>query len=600
MKKLVTIFICLMLCMGLGGCTKHPQDTTLRIASEILSGNFMDGFSASDYDTNILEMIHGYATYDYDENGSMVLNEVPVKEVSREVDATTGNVRYDYTIADDLKWSDGHPLTAADYVFAILFDSSCEWMDAGAMNANYDHVLGYEEYNAASGEDVYFPGVLLIDETHFSIILDGAKLPYFNEMLLAAVSPKPLHIFTDGKGTILTTEAGSRLKDYSMDDAVVYAKEEYRSAPSISCGPYVFVSYEDHVVTLKRNTYFLGDFRHQIPEIDTILIKEMDTSLHVSALINGDVDLITGVLSDEDLLKIQEEDAFTIKEFAGKAYGNLAFACDFGPAADMHVRRALSYMIDKHELIQTVYGGRASLVSSDYVPAQWMAQEKEEALEQLHVYDFHLEKAKEELEQSGYVYEADGKTLFDSNKIQKDGSYLRHNEKGEALVIRHLGTSGNAVTDVLQLQITQRALDLGMRFEVDYGDFAALSMHYYEGASLGDERVYHSFNLANVLPPGYDPYYNYHSQFAGTPMNPTGIRDDELDAALEVMEMSDPTQRDDFLDAWMTYEERFHEILPVIPLYISNEYAVHAKNIENVNVNTMEGYGHIITGVRMQ
>lgn len=145
MKKLVTIFICLMLCMGLGGCMEHSQDTALRIASEMLSGDFMDGFSASDYDNNILEMIHGYTTYDYDENSSMVLNEVPVKEVRREVDAATGNVRYDYTIADDLKWSDGHPLTAADYVFAILFDSSREWMDAGAMNANYDHVLGYEE-----------------------------------------------------------------------------------------------------------------------------------------------------------------------------------------------------------------------------------------------------------------------------------------------------------------------------------------------------------------------------------------------------------------------------------------------------------------------
>lgn len=596
-KKLFFISLCIILSFSLTGCTKSTNINELRIASEILSGDFMDGFSSSDYDNSIMEMIHGYSTYEYDETGAMVLNEVPVTEAKRSEDEE-GNIAYDFTIADDLKWSDGTALTAQDYVFAILFDSSKEWIDAGAMNANYDHVIGYEAYS--SGETTSFSGVSLIDDTHFRMILDKEMLPYFNEEILVMVAPKPMHLFTSGKGNIMSDETGSHLDGIEMSEVTKYAKDEYRHHPSVSCGPYVFDRYEDHLVKLTKNPYFKGDFRHQIPEIETIIVKEMDSSLHVNALLNGDVDLISDIISDNDIKKIKEHDEFIIEDFESKAYGNLAFACDFGPTRDVHVRRAINYALDKNELIMTSLGGLAIGVYSDYVPAQWMAIEKAENLKTLNAYSFNLDKAMEELNQSTYIYEADGVTLFDKNKIQEDGSYLRYNAEKEPLMIRHLGSEGNVITDSIQLQLSKNARKLGMKFTVDYGDFASISQHYYDGTTLAEHRMYHSFNLANVLQPGYDPFYNYHSMFAGTAMNPSGIQDTELDGLLETMEMSDLHDRKAFLDAWFAYEKRFNEILLVIPLYISTEHVIHTNNIEGVNVNTMEGYSHIISGIRFK
>lgn len=600
MKKIYFTSVCMLLCIGLSACTHTSSKNELRIASETLDGDFVGGFSTSDYDNNIMNMIHGYSTYETDENGAMVLNEILVKNVERSIDESTGNVHYDYTIADNLKWSDGQPLTAEDYVFAVLFDSSKEWIDAGALNANYDHLLGYMEYSSNSAEDNVFAGVVLQDETHFSIILDGMMLPYYNETILALVTPRPMHDFTMNKGTIVSDENGSKLQGISMEEVSIYAKDEYRTNPKVSCGPYMFESYENKMVKLKKNPYFNGDFRNQIPEIESIVVKEMDTSLHVDALINGEVDLINYIIETEDVQKAKQQGDLEIKEYESSAYGNLAFACDFGPTSDMHVRRAISYALDKNELIQTALGGLAIPINSDYVPAQWMAKELTTELSQLNSYSFHKGKAMDELNQSPYIYEADGVTLFNETKVNEEGTYLRYNANKEVLEIHHLGSEGNAITDSIQLQMSKVAPLLGMKFTVDYGDFNSITQNYYEGVLLGENRYYHSFNLASVLQPGYDPYYNFHGQFAGTPMNPAGIDDEELNTILDTMVMSDVQDKEGYLQAWLNYETRFNEILPTIPLYISQEHVIYKDYVQNVEVNTMENYSHVISGIRLK
>lgn len=600
MKKILLMGAFILLCIGMSACSNGTAKSELRIASEGLDGDFIGGFSNSDYDSDIMEMIHGYSTYEYDETGKMILNEVPVVEVQRTMDEENGNVHYNYTIANDLQWSDGHPLTASDYVFAVLFDSSKEWIDVGALNANYDHVLGYMEYSSSSADTTKFPGIILEDDTHFSILLDGSMLPYYNESILALVTPRPMHDFTNDLGSIVSDESGSRLQGISMSEVSNYAKDEYRLAPRVTCGPYMFESYDNKMVKLKKNPNFKGDFRKQIPEIETIVIKEMDSSLHVEALINGEVDLISNIIEYEDVQKARLQNDLEIIEFESSAYGNLAFACDFGPTSEEHVRKAISYALDKNELIQTALDGMATPIASDYVSAQWMAKELELQLQNLNPYTFHLGEAMKELNQSSYIYEQDGTTLFDEMKLKEDGSYLRYNELKEPLEIRHLGSEGNVITDSIQLQMNEAAPKIGMKFSVDYGDFGSITQNYYDGVLLGEKRLYHSFNLASVLQPGYDPYYNFHGRFAGTSMNPAGIDDKKLNEILDIMVKSDIQDKDGYLKAWLDYEVRFNEVLPAIPLYISQEHVIYKNHLQHVEVNTMESYSHIISGIRLK
>jgi len=78
------------------------------------------------------------------------LNPTVVEDLDIDTDAVSGAKTYTFTIADDLLWSDGVPITAADFVFSILFQASAEWARAGATSTAGQGLLGYDVY--ATGE----------------------------------------------------------------------------------------------------------------------------------------------------------------------------------------------------------------------------------------------------------------------------------------------------------------------------------------------------------------------------------------------------------------------------------------------------------------
>ncbi len=671
MKKLFLCFISIIACIGSAGCTRDKNE--LVIATVEISGNFINGFGGSDYDEDIKRMIHGYSTYDYDEYGNWKLNEVPITSVERVVDDMSGNVTYTFTVREELKWSDGHPLTAKDYVFSVLFSTSDEWVSVGAADPSYEHLLGYYTYNKGiaengveqiiyakeqdpelraqyeaegkifdhdgyaldeygqripiagvevdengfplrnedgtwkslpreePGENGILTGIQLLDPTTFSITIDGQALPYFQESILATIDPVPMHIYTQGKGDIESGKGGSKVIGCDLMDVAEFVKNTYRKNPSVTCGPYTFVSYENKMVKLKLNKEFLGDFRGYKPEIESIVVKELDPMQHVDALLAGTVDLVTGIVDGGEIKKVINNSNIASQQYYHNGYGTLSFATDFGPVKEASVRRAIAYSIDKTELIQTGLDGYGEMIRGDYSYAQWMYHEnKEQINSQLEAYDYNLQKANEELDKSSYKYEADGVTPFDVTKVNEEGTYLRYNAQKEPLVIRHLGTQASKITDAIELQFMKNFKKLGIAFTVEKSDFATLLTHYYNGSKLPQgERRYHSFNLATVLSFDYNPYYaSFHSAFAGSGMNPTGIKDKKLDYYMEQMLRLRPDQEEEYMQAWLEYQKRFNEILPLIPLYTNMNYDFYTNRLTGVNVNAMESYGHIISQLR--
>lgn len=440
-------------------------------------------------------------------------------------------------------------------------------------------------------------GVILHDDLSFSITLDGTLLPYFNEEILAMATPMPMHVMTDHKGVIESDETGSRLTGYDLDDACAYAKNTYRKGPDVSSGPYTFVSYKDKMVTLKRNEEFKGDFRGNVPEIDTIIVKEIDPSKHMDALLAGDVDLVSNIIEGDEIKKAEGRDDIKSESYYSNSFGNLAFSCDFGPTSDEYVRRAIAYAFDDNELINQALGGYAKPVYSDYGYAQWMYERSADVIDSLNPYAFNLEKAKEELNNSSYVFEADGITPFDETKASAD--YIRYNANKEPLILNHLGTSDNTVTENIDLQLSENLPKLGIKFTYEYSDFTSIMMNYYHGTTMPlENRKYHMYNLASVMGPGYEPYYNFHGDYAGSSANPSGINDEVLNKTMEDMMMSDPTMKEEYLEAWVAYQKRFNEVLPVVPLYTSEDHVFYSDRIKGVLVNSMETYAHSISSIR--
>ncbi len=256
---------------------------------------------------------------------------------------------------------------------------------------------------------------------------------------------------------------------------------------------------------------------------------------------------------------------------------------DFGPTQDVNVRWALASLIDRSAVIDHVLGGYGGTVDGAYGMAQWMVTEAGAELQaEIKPISFNIDAANDYLDQSEYIYEADGTTAFDRTKATADGSYLRHNAAGEELIINHLGTNDNPVTDIIEIQYAANAPMAGIKFNVTKSDFNALLENYYYGYDLGEDRVYHTFNLATNFTAVDDKYQSWHSDYLGTYLNATQLSDPEMDAITEAMRATDPADKEAYLETWVDFQLRWNELMPEIPLY-SNQY----YDITHINVNPL-------------
>lgn len=584
MRKFITALLAVTLVLGMFGTAFAATDpNTFVVGTPSMNGDFIEDFGNSAYDASVKRILHRYMpTVAITTGDELIINPTVVKDYKAELDEA-GNKTYTITLHDDLFWSDGSKITANDYVFGILFRSSPQWLAAGGVTEAGYGLLGYMAYKegilpegAAEGDAPvyaeYFTGVKLIDDLTFSATIDAEELPYFYELNYAGFNPDPMAVYGP-ELKIVTTEQGSKLEGDVLAAAQKVSQTE-RFAPTVVSGPYKFVKFENQTVTLEINEYFKGDYEGKKPTIKYIEQRFVPQDTDVDMLIAGDLDLVAGVIEGA---KIEAAKAATttvkLHSYLRNGYGQMAMHCDWGVTKDVNVRWALAYLIDRNAVLDYVLGGYGGIVQGEYGYAQWMYEQAGAELEDLLTpFNLNVDKANEFLDQTEWKFEADGTTPFDASKATADGAYLRYNDKGEMLTVKHLGTVDNPVTDIVEIQFVANAPLAGIKFEVTKGDFDALLANYYYGFEQGDDRTYNTFNLGNTFGQPFDPYFSsWHTDFIKTYANSCQLSDAELDGYIMAMRSLEPTQKDEFVEIWLKYQKRWQDLMPSIPLY-SNEY----------------------------
>lgn len=638
------------LASGDGAAVPAEDLDTLTVGTPEMNGDFIYGFGNSSYDRYIKDLVTGHmTTYATTPAGKLVLNETVVENLDVSTD-DEGNKTYTYKIHEDLKFSNGDPITAKDFAASALFSASPEWEAAGASTSAFDSLVGYDDYkrgylvdeeglavdadgntievetevpetdedgNEVKDEDgnvkmttktnldeirdqvvpvKNFKGVQLIDEYTIAVTIQAEKLPYFYETSYASIGPIYMPTYTPDAEVSSDEENGVSFQEgYDLAAACVAVAENERFAPTVTVGPYRFVSFENQIVTLELNEHFKGNFEGKKPTIKNIVQKAIPQNTDVDSLIAGDVDLIMGVIQGAKIEKAKASENVNVHFYNRAGFGLLAFHMDFGITADQNVRWALAHMIDRQAVVDHVLEGYGGLVDSLYGLAQWMYQERADELdEELEPISLNLDMANEFLDNSPYRFEADGTTPFDVSKVTEDGSYLRHDENGEEMVLRHLGTTENPITDIIEIEYMKNAPMCGLKFEVTKSDFNALLDNYYYGFELGDDRIYNSFNLATNFNPIYDPYYSFHSEFLGTWRNAYQMNDPEVDRITVAMRELEPTQTEEFADYWVELMVRFQELMPLVPLYSNEYYDLSYKTVDNLNTTPYADYSSVI------
>lgn len=457
------------------------------------------------------------------------------------------------------------------------------------------------EYREKKGDNGTFEGVQLNGDYEFSTTIAADKLPYFFEKNYVAFYPKPMTYLAGKDAKIESSEKGAALVGVDLDDVAQKTKSEYRINPKVTSGPYKLVSFKNKQVKLTKNKYFKGDYEGHKPSIPNILVKTVNQKTDMDQLLAGEVDVLTGVVEGKKIEKAKKNSSVKASSYARNGYGNVPIHNDFGATKEPAVRRALNYILDKDNIIQTVLGGYGSTVYGDYGTAQWMYQENKEAVEgELNHYTYNIESANKELDSTEWKFEADGVTPWDAAKAEKSKDYYRYNAQKQPLTINHLGTDDNTVTDALETEFLKNSPKVGIKFSIERTDFAGLMDNYYNAAQKPEaQRKYNTFNMATGFTPVYDPWSqgSFASIYAGTSLNPTNTRDAELDKLMQDMRNLEPEQHEEFSKAWLAFQKRFNEIVPEIPVYANEYFDFYNADLKGFKTGPMSSWSEIICNV---
>ncbi len=659
-----------------------PSDTLVVGTAGDLNGHYYAGVTNSSYDKWVRDLLWDYGTYLSDEGGQFVLNETAFEEPEI-TENEDGSKTYTFTVKEGIKWSDGQPITAKDYVFGMLFDASPEWFAAGASlaSSSYSDLVGQSAYQ--KGETDVFEGIALVDEDSFSATIAADKLPYFYELASVSIGASPMHRFSPNldvdvnklvvaEGYELSeedittyvealeaqieileaTKAGytTEIEDAeaALEEAIAAAEEEgeeydatedqeaidglkaalpekeaaidadvarlrddiavaqedsaeldaaktilsgnafevfenFVENPDVTSGAYKFVVFENQSATVELNPEYAGDFRGNKPTIQRVQVRNVNEDLDVDLVLSGEVDIVPGVIDEEKIQKAEASDNAILVSYPRNGYGVLAFKTAKEPVNHVEVRQAVAYLMDRQAIIDGTSGGYGVVGQGHYGLAQWMYTMKgEEFLDAVDergtAYALNEDRANELLDQTPYIYEADGTTPWDAataaERAAADGenfNYWRHDENGRVLEINQGGASA-AILNVIAGQMPATARLAGMKYTTQLIDFNILLTEYYNlGGIAPEDLTYHAFSLGTSFTAVYDPYYSYHSSMVGTGNNNTDTADPEADRLVTELRQIEAEDPDAYAEKWLEWQLWYNENLPDIPLY-SQEY----------------------------
>lgn len=546
-----------------------------------LESDFYDtSFNNTATNYKLYNLLHGYGTVVSDIDGAFVYDPTVVKS-HEEVENEDGTKTYTVTINDGLVWSDGTPITAKDYVFQLLLESSPEMnqVDGYPSQAGYS-LVGYDAYFA--GETENFAGVHLVDDMTYSVTVKAEELPYHYDITYASAAPRPMHVIAPDCDIVDSAEGASISGEFTADLLLKTINDPdtgYRYNPSVVCGPYMFESYDtaSRQGTVVVNPNYAGDYRGVKPVIEKIIIKTVKSDTMINELASGSVDLLfqcSGADTINGGLDLVDQGKAEKNTFFRNGYGKIQFDCSQFPTDSQNVRQAIAYCLDRGEFARQYSGGYASVVHSYYGLAQWEYQDSKKWIdENLETYEKNIDKAKELLDADGWNKNADGSDY--------SGTGTRYKEvDGELkpLVIEWANTDGNPVSELLATMLPEAMTDAGMELKATTMDFPTLSACI----SHSGDKIYNMYNLATGFALASSPWYYYSTDpvWMQGGSNSNWIADKDLEAAAYALK---PIAYDDdeaWLPAWQNFIKVWNEKLPDVPLYSDEYYDFYSTRLK--------------------
>lgn len=330
-------------------------------------GNFVNCYAHSMSDVYVGDAVFDGIT-DIDENGT------PIPGVAKSWDISKDGLTYTFHLRDDVKFSDGKPLTADDVKFTL--EVICDPSFSGAWDPSTIGIKGWKDFNKGKVKDL--EGVKVIDPHTVAITLEQP-----NSSFLYSI-----------REVILPKEYFG--KDYTPGNTK--GVEALLQKP-IGCGPYKVVKYlPGQEVDLEANPYYWKG----APKVKNVIFKATNEDNAMQNLISGATDADTFKATPENISELKEQGFLNLSISPAAQYSYVGVNCKDPKFSDVKVRQALAYGLNRKQLIQTVYKGQAFLASE---PQSVLHPSY---LKDVNEYPFDTAKANKLLDEAGWKKGSDG------------------------------------------------------------------------------------------------------------------------------------------------------------------------------------------------
>ena len=373
MKKSLALLLALCMALSLAACGGGGGGTAAPVSDEnaqsvAASPGAMAVCLASEPDTIdpalnssvdgatlIIHLFSGLAKWAQTDDGSLTIAPDAAEALTEGVTNDDGTVTYTYTLREGLQWSDGQPVTAADFVYAWNRAASVEL--AADYNYMFEVVQGYNDiWEADDDGNPVNPDAKLsveaLDERTLQVTLYNA-VSYWNELL---AFPAYMPVRED-----------------------VVSDESWATKPeSLVCnGPYTITNWtHDSLITMEKNPNYIDADSVTMEKLEFYLSDDENNML--SNFQNGSWQFIDDVPTNEiSALKEEYPAQFVVTGQIGTYYVCWNINEDILPAssglvgveaenARAEIRQAVALLFDRNYIVNDIAQG-GQLPASSFV-----------------------------------------------------------------------------------------------------------------------------------------------------------------------------------------------------------------------------------------
>lgn len=355
MKKLLSIILVMLMVLSFAACSNNQPASTSEDAEEPSVGEEvkdtpreervlrMDGdnlgypsvYTSSPKGRGYLLVSFTFDTLVWkDETGTIPL-------LAKEWKVSEDYRTYTFYLNDNVKFTDGQPLTAEDVKFSFdyLKEHPYQWVSVEPVKA-----------------------VTVIDEATVEIVLKDIFVPFLTDVA-GNVPIMPKHIWQE------VTEP----EKFNIAEAVVGSGPLILESYDKESGVYIFNANKD---------YFMGEV-----QIDKLIMSSIENTKE--ALMADEIDMAANIKYGEAMKLKEESSKYNIIEGPGLWVGRMYFNFGVEELNIKEVRQAMYYAINRNELVEKARKGSADPGNPGHIhpTSEWYSQDVKS-------YDYDAEASK--------------------------------------------------------------------------------------------------------------------------------------------------------------------------------------------------------------